>query len=110
MKVHVNFSLGKADKTAQVEVKKMKTILESLMLIGFIAAICIMIFRLARETSCSPLADRIVAITMGAGFALGAVYRVFVAPLAWPLALYVLGAMLSYTATLFSFPDLGKHI
>lgn len=80
---------------------------EILMLVAFIMAICSMIYRFVREKSTHLITDRIVTITMGVGFTIGAVCKAFAVPVEWPVALYALGAMLSYTATVFSFSKKG---
>lgn len=85
----------------------MGIVFEILMLVAFIVAICSMIYRFVREKSTHLITDRIITITMGIGFTIGAVCKVFTAPVKWTVALYALGAVLSYTATVFSFPKIG---
>lgn len=88
----------------------MEIVFKNLMLAAFITAMCVMAFHLAEEQSSHPVADRVIAVSMSAGFIFGGVCRALAAPLAWDFTLYILGAMVSYTATLFSFPSAGKRI
>lgn len=87
----------------------METLFEGFMLIAFIIGICSMIYCFALNKTMTPLLDRGISITMGVGFVIGAVNRAMTAPVKWTFVLYILGAMLSYTAILFSFPGVRKH-
>ena len=49
--------------------------------------------------------SRAVLLLLGIGFLAGGIYQAISAPACWVFSLYLLGAYLSYTALLFSFPD-----
>lgn len=83
----------------------MNTMFESIMLMAFIAAVCIMIYRLMQGRSTRVQADRATAVTMGAGFLLGVAGKVQQQSLSAPFFLYLMGAMLCYGAVLFSVPE-----
>ena len=51
--------------------------------------------------------SRAVLLLLGIGFLAGGIYQAISAPACWVFSLYLLGAYLSYTALLFSFP--GKE-
>lgn len=51
--------------------------------------------------------SRAVLLLLGIGFLAGGIYQAIIAPTRWVFSLYLLGAYLSYTALLFSFP--GKE-
>lgn len=51
--------------------------------------------------------SRAVLLLLGIGFLAGGIYQAISAPTRWVFSLYLLGAYLSYTALLFSFP--GKE-
>ena len=48
--------------------------------------------------------SRAVLLLLGIGFLAGGIYQAIIAPTRWVFSLYLLGAYLSYTALLFSFP------
>ena len=82
----------------------MEHILENLMLIAFLAAMCHLLYRLARNTIANLTLARLFTITMGIGFLLGAASKISSLPLEGTFYLYVLGALLSYTTFLFTLP------
>lgn len=82
----------------------MDNLLEGIMLCFLCLGVAVMIIRFARQKSAHPNAERAIAVTFGIGFVLGAIERAVIAPVEWTFALYVVGAYLSYTAVLFSFP------
>ena len=86
----------------------MELIFEGIMLLCLCSAMGIMLCRFAREKSIHVKLDRTIVITMGVGFVVGAISKMFSPQVEWTLVLYVIGAYLSYTATLFSFPELCK--
>lgn len=51
--------------------------------------------------------SRAALLLLGIGFLAGGIYQAISAPTRWVFSLYLLGAYLSYTALLFSFP--GKE-
>ena len=85
----------------------MEIVFECLMLVLFMATVCIMISRFATGQSDNLLIDRIFAITECAAFVAGALNKMFVSHMEWNFALYVIGAYLSYTAALFLFSQTG---
>ena len=82
----------------------METVFECLMLLAFIAAMCVLIYRFAKNKSTNIKAERTVAWTMAVGFALGVVKELIFPPVRWILILYAIGAILAYTAAAFSYP------
>ena len=88
----------------------MKNILEGIMLISFCFAAVVLIFRFAKNKSQKLKLDRGIAVSMCIGFIFGAVGKIMVHPVEWTFAFYVVGAYLFYTATLLSFPNLGKNL
>lgn len=86
----------------------MDVILETIMFVCFCLAMCILIYRFAKDKATYLKAERAIAWTMGVGFALGVVKELFFPPVRWMLALYVLGAILAYSAVLFSYSELCK--
>ena len=87
----------------------MENLFEGIMLCCLCVAIVVMIVRFARQKSVHLKLDRAIVITFGIGFILGAIEKALIAPVQWTLVLYVIGAYLSYTATIFSFPKLGEQ-
>ena len=85
----------------------MENIFEGIMLICLCLGVAVMLCRFSRGRSVHIKLDRVIVITMGIGFVLGAVAKAISSPVEWTFALYVIGAYLSYTATLFSFPKFG---
>lgn len=49
--------------------------------------------------------ERLTMITVCMGFVVGIVWKAMEKPVCWIFALYVIGAMLSYTTAVFSFPE-----
>lgn len=86
----------------------MYAIYEIIMLIALNAAICIILFRLAKGISADPKADRVTAFTMGLGFIAGIVKCAVDDFLCMSFILYAAGAMLCYMAVLLSVPDKVK--
>lgn len=84
--------------------------LECMMLLCFIAATGNELCRLVKNPAKDPVMERIMAIATGAGFVLGAVMHVAAVPEGFSLeaGLCILGAVLSYTAALFTIPE-GKE-
>ena len=68
----------------------------------------VMLVRIAKQKSVHITLDRSIVITFGVGFVLGAIGKAVIAPVEWTFALYVVGAYLSYTAAIFSFPQFGE--
>lgn len=86
----------------------MELIFEGIMLLCLCSATAIMLCRFAREKSIHVKLDRAIVITMGIGFVIGAISKMLSPQVECTLILYVIGAYLSYTATLFSFPKACK--
>ena len=82
----------------------METVFECLMLAAFIIAMCVLIYRFAKNKSTNIMAERTVAWTMAVGFAIGVVKELIFPPVRWVLMLYAIGAILAYTAAAFSYP------
>lgn len=82
----------------------METVFECLMLSAFIIAMCVLIYRFAKNKSTNIKAERTVAWTMAVGFAIGVVKELIFPPVRWVLMLYAIGAILPYTAAAFSYP------
>lgn len=82
----------------------METVFECLMLSAFIIAMCVLIYRFAKNKSTNIKAERTVAWTMAVGFAIGVVKELIFPPVRWVLMLYAIGAILAYTAAAFSYP------
>lgn len=66
-----------------------------------------MIVRFAQRKVKNVSWSRAVLLLLGIGFLAGGIYQAISAPTCWVFSLYLLGAYLSYTALLFSFP--GKE-
>ena len=82
----------------------METVFECLMLMAFIIAMCVLIYRFAKNKSENKQNERMVALTMAIGFAIGVVKELIFPPVRFVLILYAIGAVLAYTAIAFSFP------
>lgn len=82
----------------------METVFECLMLSAFIIAMCVLIYRFAKNKSTNIKAERTVAWTMAVGFAIGVVKELIFPPVRWVLMLYAIGTILAYTAAAFSYP------
>lgn len=82
----------------------METVFECLMLSAFIIAMCVLIYRFAKNKSTNIKAERTVAWTMAVGFAIGVVKELIFQPVRWVLMLYAISAILAYTAAAFSYP------
>ena len=82
----------------------METVFECLMLSAFIIAMCVLIYRFAKNKSTNIKAERTVAWTMAVGFAIGVVKELIFPPVRWGLMLYAISAILAYTAAAFSYP------
>ena len=82
----------------------METVFECLMLLAFIVAMCVLIYRFAKNKSQNVKIERTVAWTMAVGFVLGVVKELIFPPVRWVLALYAIGEILAYTAAAFSYP------
>ena len=82
----------------------METVFECLMLSALIIAMCVLIYRFAKNKSTNIKAERTVAWTMAVGFAIGVVKELIFPPVRWVLMLYAIGAILAYTAAAFSYP------
>ena len=78
---------------------------EILMLATFIAAICNILYHFLKNNETRDTSERTFTITMGLGFAIGVLKCIFTQASILLFALYLIGFMVSYTATLFSFPD-----
>lgn len=85
----------------------MEKFLECMMLLCFIAATCNLIYRLVKKKVQYPAMERIAAVTTGIGFVLGVVTHIAAVPQGFSVetGLCILGAMLSYTAVLFTIPE-----
>ena len=82
----------------------METVFECLMLMAFIIAMCVLIYRFAKNKSENKQKERMVALTMAIGFVIGVVKELIFPPVRFVLILYAIGAVLAYTAIAFSFP------
>ena len=82
----------------------METVFECLMLSAFIIAMCVLIYRFAKNKSTNIMAERTVAWTMAVGFATGVVKELIFPPVRWVLMLYAISAIFAYTAAAFSYP------
>lgn len=81
----------------------METVFECLMLMAFIIAMCVLIYRFAKNKSENKQNERIVALTMAIGFAIGVVKELIFPPVRWVLILYTIGTVLACTAVALSF-------
>ena len=86
----------------------MENLFEAIMLCCLCVGMAVMIVRFARQKSVHLKLDRAIVIMFGVGFVLGAIGKAVIAPVEWIFALYVVGAYLSYTAAIFSFPQFGE--
>jgi len=82
----------------------MGIVFECLMLSAFIIAMCVLIYRFAKNKSTNIKAERTVAWTMAVGFAIGVVKELIFPPVRWVLMLYAISAILAYTAAVFFYP------
>ena len=82
----------------------METVFECLMLSALIIAMCVLIYRFAKDKSTKIKAERAIAWTMAVGFVLGVAKELIFPPVRWTLILYAIGAILAYTAATFSYP------
>ena len=81
----------------------METVFERLMLLAFIIAMCVLIYRFAKDKSTNIKAERTIEWTMAVWFALGVVKELIFPTVRWVLILYAIGAILSYTGVAFSY-------
>ncbi|MBQ7976075.1 MAG: hypothetical protein IJ300_10370 [Clostridia bacterium] len=86
----------------------MENLFEAIMLICLCISIIVMLVRFIKHKSVHLKLERAILITFGIGFVLGAIGKAVIAPVEWTFALYVLGAYLSYTATVFSFSKIDE--
>ena len=82
----------------------METVFECLMLSAFIIAMCVLIYRFAKNKSTNIKAEITVAWTMAVGFPIGVVKELMFPPVRWVLMLYAISTILAYTAAAFSYP------
>lgn len=87
----------------------MDIIFEAVMLVCFCLAMCILIYRFTKNKATHLKAERAIAWTMGVGFALGVVKELIFPPVGWMFVLYALGAILAYSAVLFSYHEHCKQ-
>lgn len=79
----------------------MQTRLECLMISAFCMAIAARLFSYIKQGARASRGEQLMLVTMGIGFVIGAVNAIYSAP-EWKVIFYTLGAMLSYTAMVFS--------
>lgn len=80
----------------------MKTLLECLMISSFCIAITAQLYRYIKNESAASKRERFMLLTMGIGFAIGAINAAF-STTEWLIVFYALGVMLTYTTLLFSY-------
>ncbi len=83
----------------------METMLEACMIGCLCVAVAILLHRFMTHKSPCALWERCCVITIGIGFVIGAISKILCDSLPWTFVLYVVGAVLCYTAALFSFPE-----
>ena len=86
----------------------MEDLFDAFILCCLCVGMAVMIVRFAKQKSVHITLDRFIVITFGVGFVLGAIGKAVIAPVEWTFALYVVGAYLSYTAAILSFPQFGE--
>ena len=86
----------------------MENLFDAFILCCLCVGMAVMIVRFAKQKSFHITLDRFIVITFGVGFVLGAIGKAVIAPVEWTFALYVVGAYLSYTAAILSFPQFGE--
>ena len=86
----------------------MENLFDAFILCCLCVGMAVMIVRFAKQKSVHITLDRFIVITFGVGFVLGAIGKAVIAPVEWTFALYVVGAYLSYTAAILSFPQIGE--
>ena len=86
----------------------MENLFDAFILCCLCVGLAVMIVRFAKQKSVHITLDRFIVITFGVGFVLGAIGKAVIAPVEWTFALYVVGAYLSYTAAILSFPQFGE--
>ena len=86
----------------------MENLFDAFILCCLCVGMAVMIVRFAKQKSVHITLDRFIVITFGVGFVLGAIGKAVITPVEWTFALYVVGAYLSCTATIFSFPQFGE--
>ena len=86
----------------------MENLFDAFILCCLCVGMAVMIVRFAKQKSVHITLDRFIVITFGVGFVLGAIGKAVIAHVEWTFALYVVGAYLSYTAAILSFPQFGE--
>lgn len=86
----------------------MENLFDAFILCCLCVGMAVMIVRFAKQKYVHITLDRFIVITFGVGFVLGAIGKAVIAPVEWTFALYVVGAYLSYTAAILSFPQFGE--
>lgn len=81
----------------------MEIVFECLMLMAFIFAMCILIYRLVKHKAENVKNERLFTLTIAIGFAVGAVKELIFPPVRWVLILYTIGTVLACTAVALSF-------
>ena len=81
----------------------METVFECFMLLAFIIAMCVLIYRFAKDKSTNTKTQRTIKWTMAVWFALVVVKELIFPTVRWVLILYAIGAILSYTGVAFSY-------
>ena len=88
----------------------MELVFEAFMMLSLCIAAGIQLYRFAVGKTVHTAVERTAVITIGLGFVLGTAWKLMEQPMLWLFVLYLLGAFLCYTATLFSFPGKeGQH-
>lgn len=82
----------------------MDTYGELLMMLAFLLAVGMMLYRFWTCRGQAAAADRICAVALGCGFLAGGIEKILHSQVNFLLSLYALGALLSYTAVLCSIP------
>ena len=81
----------------------MEVVFECLMLMAFIIAMCVFIYRFAKNKSKNTKNKRMVVLTIAMGFTVGVVKELIFPPVRWVLILYTIGTVLACTAVALSF-------
>lgn len=88
----------------------MDTFFEIIMLLAFITAMLGLIYYFAQNKATSSFVGRCISVTMTIGFIIGAASKAVITPVKWTFVLYISGAIVSYTAILFSFPNTNRDV
>ena len=87
----------------------MENVMEAIMVVSLCIAVGVMLCRFVTDRSVHKKQDRFTVITIGIGFVIAGMGKALMDPIAWVFILYIVGAWLSYTAAVFSFPSKEEY-